>query len=220
VKRFPKPDGQVMWLCFNPDGSTLATLGYGAPEAVLWNVVSGTKQLSLKHRNSAVNAVAFSADGKQVATCGTDEVVRFWDFASGNQTAVGKGHFQSVSFVSFAPDGTTAVSAGEDQTVRIWETATGKCLNTLEGHTGPVRWAAFTPDGRYVLSLGLNDALVKVWNVAKEKPRSTFQWFRGAVRVPNYNSNVALSADGRKLLIGRNAEAALFDLSTWLPAHE
>jgi hypothetical protein len=66
----------------------------------------------------------------------------------------------------------------------------------------------------------LNDALVKVWDVSNAKAGSTFQWFRGAARVPTYNSNVAFSTDGRKLLIGRNAEAALFDLSSWLPARD
>jgi WD40 repeat protein len=112
------------------------------------------------------------------------------------------------------------VTAGEDKTLKVWDSQTGKCLATLEGHAGPVRWVAYTPDGRSLLSLGLNDAQVKVWDVAKENSHVSFQWFRGAVRVPNYNSNLALSSDARKLLIGRNGEAAVFDLSTWLPANE
>jgi WD40 repeat protein len=217
LKRLPKPDGPVMWMAFSPDGRSLATLGYHAGEAAIWDIAGGTKRLALKHRNASINNVAFSADSKRLATSGTDEVVRFWDAGDGSPIAVGKGHDQEVHFVAFAPDGKTAVSAGQDKTLKVWDAQTGKCLSTLEGHTGPVRWVGFTPDGRSILSLSLNDAQIKVWEPRKEQPNGGFQWFRGAVSVPNYNSNLALSADGRKLLIGRNAEAALFDLSPWLP---
>jgi len=195
--RLPKPDGPVQWMAFGPDGRTLATISSHAAEAVLWDVAAGAKRLTLKHRNSYVTSLAFTQDGKRATTAGTDEVVRFWDLGDGSQSAVGKGHNQAVHYVAFAPDGKTAVTAGEDKTVKVWDAITGKCLNTWEGHGGPVRWVAYARDGRSVVSLGLNDAQVTVWDAANEKPRGAFRWFRGAVSVPNYNSNIALSADGR-----------------------
>ncbi len=220
IKRLPKPDGEVAWMAFSPDGRTLATVGYHAGEAVLWDLSAGARRMALKHRNAYVHNVAFSQDGRRAATAGSDEVVRFWDLGDGSQTAVGKGHDRDVHYVALSPDGKTAVTAGEDKTLKVWDAQSGKCLATWEGPEHPVRWVAFTPDGRSVLSLGLNDAQVRVWDVAREKPRGAFQWFRGAITVPAYNSNLALSPDGRKLLIGRGTEAALFDLSDWLPASE
>jgi WD40 repeat protein len=92
VKRLPKPDGQVIWLSFNRDGHTLATIGNSATEVVLWDLGGAKKRLTLKHRYGSIGNVAFSPDGKQAATCGSDEVVRFWDLGDGTQTAVGKGH--------------------------------------------------------------------------------------------------------------------------------
>ena len=71
---------------------------------------------------SYVYAVAFSPDGKRLATGIADKVIRLWDVASGTQVGDLHGHTSYIHALAFSPDGTRLVSASGDYTVRIWDT--------------------------------------------------------------------------------------------------
>ena len=112
--------------------------GRGPKTVRLWDAATGETRATLKGHEGWVCAVAFSPDGKTLASAGGDKTVRLWDAATGEARATLKGHEGSVSAVAFSPDGKTLASAGEDRTVRLWDAATGETRATLKGHEGSV----------------------------------------------------------------------------------
>ena len=95
--------------------------------------------------------MAFSPDGRLLASCGKDKTVRLWDPAASEHRRTLTGHNGAVYDVAFSPDGRLLASCGKDKTVRLWDPGTGENLRTLTGHTGSVVGVAFSPDGRPLL---------------------------------------------------------------------
>jgi WD40 repeat protein/serine/threonine protein kinase len=138
-----------------------------------------------------VTSLAASADGKRVASGGSDNAVRIWDRDTGKEAAIGWGHEQPVLAVAFSPDGQTVASGSADHNVRLWNAATGQEVATLKGHAGEVIAVAFAPDGKTVASGGA-DRQVTLWDVAGRQRRALLS-HSGLVR------SIAFSADGKML---------------------
>jgi WD40 repeat protein len=80
----------------------------------------------LKGHTNMVSSVAYSPDGKTLASASQDHTVRLWETATNKELTTLQGHTNAVDVVAFSPDGMTLASGGLDKTVRLWEVATRK----------------------------------------------------------------------------------------------
>jgi RNA polymerase sigma factor (sigma-70 family) len=106
-------------------------------------------------------SVAWSPDGKHIASAGFDGAIRIWS-REGELVRVLKGHQRAATSVAWGPDGTQLASAGFDGTVRVWK-SDGTPGPVMEGHNGVVATVAWSADGTRLASGGFADNTVRIW---------------------------------------------------------
>jgi WD40 repeat protein len=97
-----------------------------AKEIKLWSVATGKEQATLKGHTRDVWSLAFSPDGKTLASGCEDGTIKLWDVARSKELATLKGHESRVSVLAFSPDGNTLASGSEDKTIKLWDVAKSK----------------------------------------------------------------------------------------------
>ena len=169
------------------------------------------------HHGDVVKCVAFSLDGKTLASGSGDKTIKLWDVATGQERATLRGHSNWVSSVAFSRDGKTLASGSWDNTIKLWDVATGQERATLRGHSEPVNSVGFSPDGK-TLASGSWDNTIKLWEVATGQERASLRGHSESVY------SVAFSPDGKTLASGSfdstiklwDGAAPALDLSAYL----
>jgi serine/threonine protein kinase len=110
-----------------------------------------------------VYCVAWSPDGRRIASGGADRTVQVWTAKAGRHIYTYPGHIAEVYALAWSPDSRRIASASYDKTVRVWDALTGEHLYTYQGHTKGVWAVAWSPDGARIASAGL-DKTVQVWD--------------------------------------------------------
>jgi WD40 repeat protein len=117
---------------------------------------------------STVETLAFSPDGRLLASGELKGTIRLWEVATGQCLEVFDGHSNRVWSVAFSPNRKLLVSGSADSTIRLWELDGEKNSTIFQGHTSEVQTVRFSPDGGLIASGG-NDRTVRLWEVASGK---------------------------------------------------
>jgi WD40 repeat protein len=171
----------------------------------LWRLCQGEARASFTGHVGVVTSVAFSPDGRLLASGGGDRSVRLWEVATGREVALLSGHTQEVDCVAFSPDGRRLVSGSLDGTLKVWDAASRRPVMSIAAHTRIIWSAAFSPDGRR-LATASDDKTIRVWDMAKGQDQTPLTLTGHTARI----FAVAFAPDGKTL-----ASAGDDTIRTW-----
>jgi RNA polymerase sigma factor (sigma-70 family) len=248
VRREFQLDADPVQLAYSPDGRRLAIATAGVPDPPrgafggdegiqVFEIANGRKCIGLRDRRGPVYAMAFSPDGKTLASVEADMIFRFWDLATGRTTREIpiEGHREGAKTsrpgdrthlraADLTPDLSLAVTAGAfDDQFLVWDLGTGRVRRTFQIETYYDAKVALSPNGRFLaaavsplvakggamMSAPGRDTTIRIWEIATKREVLRLEPKSGAVR------SLAFSPDGKTLVSGMaDTTAIIWDCST------
>ncbi len=196
------PGFGVATFALSLDGQTLY-LSSGEPLLHVYDVASGKELYPVIGHTSGTLALAWSADGKLLATSGAgDRSIILWDAATGKiqRQLPALDAFWSSNYLQFAPDGKTLLSYGTDRTLRTWDVADGKELHSLMMSPVAPNSFALSNDGKRA-AVGTIDHRVRVWDVADDKELHVIEVPQAPGRPGYFYYTLSFAPDNRTLLV-------------------
>ncbi|MEO5345650.1 MAG: TIR domain-containing protein [Magnetococcus sp. YQC-9] len=198
-------------LAFSPDNRFLAASGDNTIQ--LWKMPHGEPGAKIHADNSLSGKLAFSSDGRKIASGVKNSAITLWDVTTGKMVLNLHGHSKEVQKVVFSPDGAMLASAGADQSIRLWNTTTGELLRSLQGGHQSVNDLAFAPDG-HSLASGGSDSTIRLWDTATGKETGVLTGHTHQVFA------IAFSPDGTTLASGsRDQTIRMWDVAARRETH-
>ena len=201
---------------FSPDGNTLATGGednvvyiwraadYRNPKRTLFGSNETIHpHLTLKGHTDHIGALAFSPDGKTLASGGKDKTIRFWDVETGNSLFTITGHRKGIRALAFSPNGKTLASAAFSE-LYLWNTTTANQITSiLQKRRELNNTLVFSPDSSILVS-GNQYGVIQLWDTYTgsilSTPTGHTFWIRALVFSADSKTLASTSWDGTILL--------------------
>jgi WD40 repeat protein len=213
VRLIKAPETAGRASCLSPDGKSLACVTWAGNLRIM--DLAGKESQRWKAHQGQIMAVAYSPDGKSLASAGADRAVVVWDPATGKELQRFELEQGPPNDVTFSPDGKLLCVVVRGQPVRLWQLSDGRPRFLVPPAPGPngggvgsdIEAAAFSPDSR-VLATGGRDGAARTWDMA------TGQQLRGYPGHAGWILAVAFSADGRTLAVAAWRSLRLWEIAT------
>ena len=180
-------------------GTTYFQPGRITGRIILWNAVTQANMITFQADMQGARSLAFSPDGKTLASGSNDGKIKIWDVETGKNSSLA-GHADAVRSIVYSPDGTKIASAGtySDHTIKLWDAVTGNHIHTM--HSNNIMSIAFSPDGTQIVSGGgpqpQESGRIKLWDVRTGRKIATLSGHARDVQ------SVAFSPDGTQIVSG------------------
>jgi eukaryotic-like serine/threonine-protein kinase len=193
-------------LCWSPDGRHIASASRDQTVHI-WDAAAGSKWLRaialftgfrygiFEGHTAEVNAVAWSPDGRYIASAGDDNRVLVWEVTSKNVITDFQAHTDIIQSVAWSPDGKHIASASIDHTVRIWNARSKEVKFSYRNSSSIVHSLCWSPDGRYI-ALASSDHMVHIWNALERNRIFSYKGHHDRLQT------VAWSPDGQYIASG------------------
>ncbi len=182
-------------------------IGGRTGQVEIWNAETGERTIKTSGHAGTVAGVAFSPDGRTIASVSGDKTAKLWNAATGGEQLALEGHSGGIYGVAFSPDSSKIVTGGWDKTARVWDTASGSLDHTCEAHDGDIWAVAFSPSTPFGASVG-EDRVVRVFHTEQKAEIAALKAHTATLYA------VTFSRDGRWLAsAGRDGTARVWDMN-------